>query len=376
MGMDADDPAFPPVATIAVKSMIELTDTSREVPAWLTAFEPRRWLSNGHLQTIVGNFLRRPPIGFPTTEETVEVDPNDASRVLCHCHWQPEPVRAERLTVVLVHGLEGSSDSRYIKGIAARAWAAGMNVVRMNMRNCGGSDALTPTLYHSGRSSDVGAVVDHFTTQFGLQRVALVGYSMGGNLVLKYAGELGSHPPLVAVATVCPAIDLAAGADALHEPANRLYEIHFLRGLMRRLRRKAALFPGVYQIEGVGPIRSIREFDQKIVARYCGFRDADDYYYSAASARVVDRIAVPALVLCAQDDPFIRLFPETRERVLANRSITFVETRHGGHCAYLGRGAGDDIHWAEALVVRYLQAVAAGSFPSAQTVPSAAAQLK
>jgi uncharacterized protein len=376
MPMDAGDPAFPPARPIHVKSAGAMTGLSREIPVWLTSFEPHRWLSNGHLQTIVGNFLRRPPIAFPVSAETVEVDPADSSRVLCHCHWQPESVRAERLTVVLVHGLEGSSDSRYIKGIAARAWAAGMNVVRMNMRNCGDSDTLTPTLYHSGRSADVGAVVDHFTKQFGLQRVALVGYSMGGNLVLKYAGECGARSPLVAVASVCPAIDLAAGADALHEPVNRVYEIHFLRGLMRRLRRKAALFPAVYQIEGVGPIRSIREFDQKIVARYCGFRDADEYYYRAASARVIDRIAVPTLILCAKDDPFIRLFPETRERILANPHITFVETRHGGHCAYLGRESGDDIHWAEAAAVRFLQAVAAGSFPETHPVAFTATQLK
>jgi uncharacterized protein len=214
-------------------------------------------------------------------------------------------------------------------------------------------------------------VVAHFAKQFGLARIALVGYSMGGNLVLKHAGEWGAHPPLVAVATVCPAIDLAAGANALHEPANRVYEYHFLRGLMRRLRRKAELFPGVYQIDGIGPIRSIRDFDQKIVAPYCGFRDADDYYYRAASARVIDRVAVPALILCAQDDPFIRLFPDTRERILANPHITFVETRHGGHCAFLGRESGDDIHWAESMVVRFLQAVAAGSFPSGHPVAPA-----
>ncbi|MGB7265307.1 MAG: alpha/beta fold hydrolase, partial [Terracidiphilus sp.] len=262
--------------------------TAKELAAWLTPFEPHPWLTNGHLQTIAGNYLPRPAFHLPTHAETVEVDPADGSRVLCHCHWQPEPVRAARLTVVQVHGLEGSSDSRYMKGIAMRAWAAGMNVVRMNMRNCGDTDALTPTLYHSGRSADVGAVVLHFTERFALERVALVGYSMGGNLVLKLAGEWGARAPLVAVATVCPAIDLAAGADALHEPANRIYEWNFLRGLMRRLRRKAELFPGVYQIDGVGPVRSIREFDQKIVARYCGFSDADDYYYRAASARVVD----------------------------------------------------------------------------------------
>ncbi len=346
-----------PTGPIATKATSPSTQKPQQLPAWLTAFEPHPWLVNGHLQTIVGNFLPCPAFRLATVAETVEVDPEDGSRVLCHCHWQPEAVRAERLTVVLVHGLEGSSDSRYIRGIAARAFEAGMNAVRMNMRNCGNTDALTPTLYHSGRSADVGAVVRHFTERFGLKRVALVGYSMGGNLVLKLAGEWGARPPLVAVATVCPAIDLAAGADALHEPANRFYEWHFLRGLMRRFHHKARLFPGMYQVRGTGPVRSIREFDQKIVARYCGFRDADDYYYRAASARVIDRIAVPTLILCAQDDPFIRLFPETRARLLANPHIDFVETAHGGHCAFLGRSSADGIHWAEATVVRYLQAI-------------------
>jgi predicted alpha/beta-fold hydrolase len=345
-------------------------------PEWLNSFKPHKWLSSGHAQTIIGNFLPRPSFDLTAIAETVEVDPSDNSCVLCHCHWQPETVRAERLTAVLVHGLEGSSNSRYIRGIASRAWAAGMNVVRMNMRNCGGSDALTPTLYHSGLSADVGAVVEYFSKRFNLTRVALVGYSMGGNLALKLAGEWGCRPPLVAVATVCPAIDLAAGSDALHEPVNRIYEVHFLRNLMRRFRRKVALFPAIYQSEGIGPVRSVREFDDKIVARYCGFRDADDYYYRAASARVVDRIAVPTLVLCAQDDPFIRLYPETRARLLANLHITFVETRHGGHCAFLGPGAADEIHWAEAAVVRYLSDVAAGDFASAAKRESATAKLQ
>ena len=345
-------------------------------PAWFTEFEPHPWLANGHLQTIVGNFFPRPPFLLPAEAETVEVDPADGSRVLCHCHWQPEPVRAGRLTVVMVHGLNGSSDSRYIRGIAALAWDAGMNVVRMNMRNCGGSDALTPTLYHSGRSADVGAVVSHFTERFGLERVALVGYSMGGNMVLKLAGEWGKRAPLVAVATVCPAIDLAAGADALHEPRNRIYEWHFLRKLMEHIRRKTEMFPDVYGNSSVGPVRSIREFDQKIVAPHCGFRDADDYYYRSASARVIDRVAVPSLVLLAQDDPFIRFFPETRERILANPHIDFVEPRHGGHCAFLGRRSADGVHWAEVTVVRYLQAVAAGTARGAAQREPATSQIQ
>jgi len=333
-----------------------VSDGEASLPAWLVPFEPTRGLSGAHLQTIVGNFFPRPIFQLASTAETVLVDPGDGSRVLCHCHWQPEAERAARLTVILVHGLEGSSSSQYILGIAARAWSAGFNVIRMNMRNCGESDALTPTLYHSGLSGDVGAVIDHFAQLFSLKRVALVGYSMGGNLVLKLAGEWGSRAPLCAVATVCPAVDLSPGADALHEPANRAYEWRFLRGLKNRYRRKAALFPSMYENGAAEPVRTIRQFDHRIVARYCGFNDADDYYYRAASARVVDKIAVPALVLCSQDDPFIRLLPETRAKLEANPHIAFVETRHGGHCAYLSRDPGNEIHWAESTVIRYLLA--------------------
>ena len=329
--------------------------------AWHTNYVPRRWLRNGHMQTIVGNFLPRRPFQFESTAEIVEVDPADGSRVLCHCTWQPETSRAEDLTVVLVHGLEGSSDSRYMRGLAARAWDAGCNVVRMNMRNCGDTDSLTPTLYNSALSGDVGAVIEHFTAAYGLERFALVGYSMGGNLVLKLAGEWGARKRLCAVTAVCPAIDLAAGSDALHEPANRIYERRFLRGLMARFRRKAALFPQIYMPGDIGPVRSLREFDDKIVARYCGYQDAHDYYYRAASARVVDRIAVPTLILQSLDDPFIRLLPETRARLLANPNITFIETAHGGHCAFLSQDSGDDIHWAEATVMRYLMSVTGGA---------------
>jgi predicted alpha/beta-fold hydrolase len=328
-----------------------------EVNGWLAPFEPCRGLSSGHLQTIVGNFLPRPAFRLAAVSETVEVDPADGSRVLCHCHWQAEPERAARLTVVLVHGLEGSSDSRYIQGIAARAWGAGYNVVRMNMRTCGGTEMLTPTLYHSGLSGDVGVVVRHYAKRFGLERVALVGYSMGGNQVLKLAGEWGNRAPLCAVAAVCPAIDLAPGSDALHEPVNRLYEWKFLRSLMARYRRKAELFPRIYATrKAIGPVRSIREFDNKIVAQYWGFRDADDYYDRSASANVVDKIAVPTLILRAEDDPFIRLLPETRAKLLANPYLNLVETLHGGHCAYLSRDPGNEIHWAEATVMRFLLA--------------------
>jgi predicted alpha/beta-fold hydrolase len=338
-------------------------------PDWLTPFEPLRWLRGGHAQTLAGNYWPRQPLTILSEPEVVVVDPEDNSRVLCDCHWQPESVRAGRLTIVLVHGLEGSSDSQYIRGITALAWNAGCNVIRMNMRNCGGTDTWSPTLYHSGLSEDVSAVLHHFAEVYSLERIAMVGYSMGGNLVLKLAGELSGEAPswLRGVVGVSPAIDLAASADALNEPSNRMYERHFLKNLMRRFRRKAELFPTHYSMEGLGPIRTIREFDDRITARYSGFTGADDYYFRAAAARVIAQIEIPALVVHAVDDPFIRLTAESTEVLRANPAVSLVETQHGGHCAFLQKKSRlsrsefdlvphDCRHWAEATLVRFLMA--------------------
>src|SRR6185312_5598743 len=229
----------------------------------------------------VGNFLPRKSL-LPDPEEQL-FDVEDGVQVLCHCHWQSKP--EQHGTVLIVHGLEGSSLSQYVIGTGSKAWVAGMNVVRMNMRNCGGTELLTPTLYHSGLSADVDAVLRTIVEKNRLERVGVVGYSMGGNLVLKMAGEWGAHPPeqVKAIAAVSPAADLAPSADAMHEPANRIYEWKFLLSLMRRYKRKATLFPSVYARE-IGWPRSIREFDERITARYCGFTGADDYYRRASAA--------------------------------------------------------------------------------------------
>lgn len=333
--------------------------------SWFSAFEPMRILRNGHAQTLAGNFWRRLPFAPVATPEAVPVD-EDGSRVLCHCHWQPEEVRSHCLTLLLVHGLEGSSQSRYMLGISHLAWNAGCNVIRMNMRNCGGTESWTPTLYHSGMSSDVDAVLRYFVHREGLQRVAMIGYSMGGNLVMKLAGELKNNVPdwLIGVVGVSPAMDLAASADALHEPANRFYEWHFLRNLMKRFQRKAALFPERYAGMPNGRIRSVREFDDLITAPSSGFTGADDYYARASSARVAAQIRIPALVLHALDDPFIRMLPKTRETILNNPAIRLVETDHGGHCAFLSTKTsdaaiieGNSRHWAESTAVRFLLAI-------------------
>lgn len=336
-----------------------ISGTEMSITAWQSTFTPRRFLSNAHLQTLAGNFLPRRAVLPPPEDELIEVDAARdgmaCSRVLCQSHWQPDGTRE---TVLLVHGLEGSSDSQYVRGNAARFYAAGWNVVRMNMRNCGGTERECPTLYHSGLSGDVLAVVRHYQRTRDAQRWSLVGYSMGGNLVLKLAGELGSSAfPLVrAVAGVSPVVDLAPSADALHEPANRIYEWKFLRGLRRRYLRKCELFPRIFNPGRVERVGSLREFDDRVMSPYCGFAGADDYYHRAASARVVDSIAVPTLVLHALDDPFIRILPNTREKLMENPHVNLVETLHGGHCAFLAPAAGYDGYWAERLLFDFLHA--------------------
>lgn len=345
---------------------------SRSVVA--TAFElrpfvPRRFLSNGHLQTILGNFVPRPnhlPLPVP---ELVEVSPamgtQIATKVLCHCHWQPAKVRAARPTAIIVHGLEGSSDSQYVIGNANKLWRAGANIIRMNMRNCGGNKyemtRQTPTLYHSGLSGDVGEVMRFFLERERLESIALIGYSMGGNLVLKLAGELGEAAPrqLRSVVGVSPSIDLGPSATALHRPENRLYERRFLRALLKRFRRKAMLFPRAFDPNRAVGVDSLREFDDRITALYSGFSSAEDYYFRAAAARVIAQISVPTLVLHALDDPFVQITPETLAALEANAYITLVQPAHGGHCAFLAkpvRSNHDDGYWAETTLLRFVLA--------------------
>jgi predicted alpha/beta-fold hydrolase len=318
-----------------------------------TQFQPRRGLRGGHRQTIASFFLQR-RIHLPVPEERL-IEVESGVKVLCHCNWQAD--RQKALTIISLHGLEGSSESQYMLGLAEKGMAAGMNVIRMNQRNCGGTDKLAPTLYHSGRSHDVAAVADSLIKRDRISRFALAGFSMGGNLVLKTAGEWGSDAPpqFRAVAAVCPAIDLAASADSLHLRSNRLYEIYFLWKLRRRLRAKARLFPGTYKVSRLRGVRSMREFDDRITAYYCGFEGASDYYARAAAAKVVDRITVPTFILHAVNDPFIRILPETRKKILANPNITFLETDDGGHCSFLAEANGYDGRWAELQVIEFLR---------------------
>jgi len=320
--------------------------------SWESDFQPHPLLRNGHLMTIAAAWWRR-TFALPEAEERLfSVDAE--SKILGHCHWQKDK-RRDAPVIALVHGLEGSSDSNYMRGIAEKAWAAGFHVVRLNQRNCGGTELLTPTLYNSGMSGDYGAVLEELATGDGFERIFFAGYSMGGNLVTKMAGEFGESAPrqLCGVCAVCPALDLAACADELERWDNYFYQGRFVRGLLKRYSLKVELFPQRYSKNGFGPIRTVREFDDAITALSFGFKDAQAYYESAGAKRVVAQIRVPFLLITAQDDPFVPYGAIRDSGVERNAAIRFVAPEHGGHCGFVSRHGGARRFWAELSIVDF-----------------------
>jgi uncharacterized protein len=323
----------------------------------LLVFTPHPLLKNGHAMTMASAFIPRRFDIPPAESRLFQVD--SESRLLAHCNWQPG--KLERTPVaVIVHGLEGCSDSNYVRGIAEKAFHRGFHVVRVNQRNCGGTEALTPTLYNSGMSADYRAVFEELSSIDRFEQIFFAGYSMGGNLVTKMAGEFGADVPkaLRAVAAVCPALDLAACADALELRENYLYQRRFVKGLMSRYRRKHKLFPERYPIKGLAPVRTVREFDDVITAPQFGYRDAQHYYEAVGAKRVAAQVRVPTLIITAQDDPFVPYSSFLKAKIADNPAIQFVAPQHGGHCGFISNQPGPERFWVEQRVVEFFSALA------------------
>ncbi|MEO8077794.1 MAG: alpha/beta fold hydrolase [Acidobacteriota bacterium] len=320
----------------------------------MTDYVPRRGLRSGHAMTIYCWGKRREfPRLPPPSSRQFETEPG--TRVLAHCHWQPDP--AAHPALIALHGLEGSSNAHYMRGLADKAFARGFNVIRLNQRNCGGTEALAEGLYHSGLTADAAHVMTEIARE-GIDRVIVAGYSLGGNLALKLAGDFGATPPaaLRGVCAVSPVMELAECVRALERRQNAVYQWNFVRGLKARMVRKGVSHPGRFALERLPDVRSVRQFDELFTAPHFGFRGADDYYHRASAMRVIDRIRVPALVITAQDDPFVPVASFRDPRVTGNPNITLIVTRHGGHCGFVSNpGGASDGYWAEEQIVAFAE---------------------
>jgi predicted alpha/beta-fold hydrolase len=304
-----------------------------------TPFEPHQVFTGGHAQTLAAfAWPRRRQFKTVRDQERLFQTAPDV-KVLAHCRWQEN--RSAHPTMIIWHGIEGSSESTYMLSMAQKSFSAGFNVIRMNLRTCGGTEHLTSTIYHGGLTEDLRAVVSELIEHDRLSRLFLVGVSLGGNMVLKLAGEYGDDAPpeVLAVSAISPSVDLQASARLILKRSNWLYQQDFVRRLKHRLRVKHKLFPDQYDVNGLSSVKTLREFDDRYTSRAHGFDGADDYYYRASSIRVIDKIRVPTLIIHAEDDPFIPFAPMLDPAITNNPYILLIATKQGGHVAFISADA-------------------------------------
>lgn len=288
---------------------------------------------NPHLLTIAGNFWPRKidTQRFPATRKEYRID--DRTTIVAFEHQPEAPARAQ---IVFLHGLEGSADAGYITSFAQQALMRGFGVHRVNLRTCGGTEELCETMYHSGLTGDTRTILSEIQQRRG-DAAFLTGFSLGGNVALKLAGELGDTELLRGVCAVSTPIDLAACVRTMDRPANLLYARRFLDRLRCRVRRKSQLAPDLYNATGVDQIRSIWEWDDRYTAPLFGFGTAANYYATQSAGRYLDAIRVPALVICAKDDPIVPFEVYDHPAFRSNPALTLVATEHGGHLGFLSR---------------------------------------
>lgn len=296
------------------------------MPIVASSFHPPPWLANGHLQTILPALLPR-RFDLPFRRERLELPDGD----FLDLDWSGHGAR--RL-VILSHGLEGCSTQIYIRGMGAEMRRAGWDILAWNFRGCGAGPNRLPRSYHSGETEDLRAVIELASARY--EKIALIGFSLGGNVTLKFLGEAAPPGSVIVAAAISAPIDLASCALALDtRPGNRIYLRRFLASLIARAEAKARSFPDRVNALGARRIRTIREYDDRFTAPLHGFRDAADYWTRSSSRQFLPRIAVPTLLLNARNDPLLSgaAFPEDEAR--ASEHLFLEAPESGGHVGFL-----------------------------------------
>jgi uncharacterized protein len=297
----------------------------------LRPFNP--FFKNPHLATIAGNFWPRPDSARRWPVRAVEYQTEADVRVRVHSQRPDADVRGE---IVMVHGLEGSSNAGYARSLAHAALGAGYATHRVNLRSCGGTEALALSNYHSGQTGDVLHILRELKTTASAP-IFLCGFSLGGNISLKLAGELGDNGLIAGVCAVSTPIDLAACATALGRRENLIYDRRFLWSLTRKMRRRARQAPGIYTTAHIKDIRTIYDFDDFYTARLFGFGTAANYYRTQSSNQYLARIRVPALLIVAKDDPLVPFAVYDHPAFAANPRLKLLAVDHGGHLGFIAR---------------------------------------
>lgn len=317
------------------------------MPVLQSSFRPPALLANGHLQTILGALLPR-RITLKSERTRLELPDGD----FIDLDW----TRAGHGRVVIIsHGLEGSSSQKYVRGLGETLHADGWDVLAWNFRGCGGDPNRLLRAYHSGDTADLAAVISAAARDYA--KIALVGFSLGGNVTLKYVGEAPPHPSVIAAAAISVPLDLASSAHALDtRRGNQIYLRRFIVPLVAKIEAKARDFPGKVDTAGIRAIRSFQEFDGRYTAPMHGFRDADDYWTRASARQFLPNVSVPTLILNALNDPFLTPksfpFPEAEK----NPSLFLESPASGGHVGFVDLASGTQ-PWSERRVAEFFSEV-------------------
>jgi predicted alpha/beta-fold hydrolase len=313
-------------------------------------FRPLPFLSNPHLQTLFGSIWDGHIPRYPTKRR--EVTLADGDRIVLHESPPPNWRRGDSIAI-LIHGLGGSHASGYMRRVTARLLTHGMRVMRMDLRGCGAGSALARRTYNGGCSADVRAALNAIHSWSPSSPLVLIGFSLGGNIALKLAGEAASAPVpgLERVAAVAPPIDLMRCAALISAPRNRLYELHFVRAMIQQVRIHQRHFRDLPPLH-IPYSATLQQFDDLYTAPRGGFADALDYYQRASSLPLVPCILVPTLILTARDDPFISIKPFEELQVPSHVEVQI--SRHGGHLGFLGRDHSGGVRWAERRIVDWI----------------------
>ena len=317
-------------------------------------FRPRRWLGNPHLQTLVTNSMKRDfSWGWRHCEQRLlELEDDSRIRVVTVKGRKDAP------TLIIAHGMAGSSDSTYMQGLSHKAYRQGWNTVLLNLYN-ENLRRVPPRIFHAGASRQLEAIIRKLVASRISRDLVLIGVSMGANMVLKMLGEWGSNPPLSvrAAAVLSPLVDLYTSSQLMEKLSNRIYQNHFVKGLKGVLQGPQSYWENFADVTSVLRARSIREFDESFTAPVCGFRDADDYYRKASAAPLLARIRIPTLIIHSFDDPFLPYEPFVQEEVQQNPHLLLSLTCKGGHVGFLEKDRQQDIDrlWAENRMIDYVR---------------------
>jgi len=311
-------------------------------------FRPHPLLPGAHLQTVVPALWPAPSFARPVEPRIVAVAPGNSIRVDVS-----RPLAPPRGTLLLIHGMGGSSASRYVVRTAAEALARGWAVARINMRNCGGTESLATTLYNACQNADLGAALEDLDRAGMPRPFAAVGFSLGGNTLLSHAAAEGSGCRAVAIAAVNPPIDLDASCRALERPGNRIYQWHYTSLLCRQIRRVRQVRPLAGPEASPLRIGSVRRFDALFTAPDAGYPNPEEYYAAGSSAPRLASIRVPTLILSAANDPFVPAEMFQPHLGTHPAMLRFLIEPQGGHVGFWQRGR--PRFWAARTVLEFLE---------------------